>query len=154
MQSVLSTAARSTSILTSLGSTRISLARLSASATASPFLKSFMDLPGPVSTSIQSKLTQRLKPSVLEVFDDSSKHKGHAAMKGLSPSETHFRLVIVADAFEAKSLVQRHKLVYEILEEELKTGVHALSLTTKTPEEYAKMQAAQQATVDKMQQQQ
>ncbi|KAI8923879.1 bola protein [Entophlyctis helioformis] len=93
---------------------------------------------GPIAQAIEVKITNALQPTKLEIHDDSSKHKGHAGMKGLNPSETHFRLVIVSDAFEAKSLVQRHKFVYEILEDELKGGLHALSLTTKTPQEFAK----------------
>ena len=44
---------------------------------------------------------------------------------------------IVSDAFEGMGLVQRHQLVYKILEEELSEqgGVHALALKTKTPAE-------------------
>ncbi len=45
---------------------------------------------------------------------------------------------VVSDAFAGKRLVQRHKMVYSILDHELKTGVHALALKTKTPEEAAK----------------
>lgn len=45
---------------------------------------------------------------------------------------------VVSDAFSGKCLVQRHKMVYSILDHELKTGVHALALKTKTPEEAAK----------------
>lgn len=44
---------------------------------------------------------------------------------------------VVSDAFTGKRLVQRHKMVYSILDHELKTGVHALALKTKTPEEVA-----------------
>ena len=45
---------------------------------------------------------------------------------------------VVSDAFVGKRLVQRHKMVYSILDHELKTGVHALALKTKTPEEMTK----------------
>ncbi|EGF79232.1 hypothetical protein BATDEDRAFT_89896 [Batrachochytrium dendrobatidis JAM81] len=95
-----------------------------------------MDQPGPVLHAIKTKITQALAPTQLEVVDDSSKHKGHAGTKGLRSTETHFRVVIVSDAFASKSLVQRHKLVYEILDQEINSGVHALSLVTKTPQEF------------------
>ncbi|KAI8900792.1 bola protein [Globomyces pollinis-pini] len=97
-----------------------------------------MEQKGPIYTTIQSKINEALKPSVFEIHDDSHKHAGHAAMKGLAPKETHFRLVIVSDEFESKSLVQRHRLVYNILGEELKNGLHALALNTKTSTEFNK----------------
>jgi stress-induced morphogen len=48
------------------------------------------------------------------------------------------RLEIVSDAFEGKRLVQRHQLIYKLLDEELKGSVHALSMDTKTPTEVGK----------------
>jgi stress-induced morphogen len=85
------------------------------------------------------KLEQELNPSLLQIRDDSRKHAGHAAMKGLNPSETHFAVSIVSSAFEKKPLVQRHKLVYSILDQEMKAGLHALQLQTKTPAEWEKL---------------
>ena len=54
--------------------------------------------------------------------------------------ETHFRLVIVSDAFKGKMQAARHRMVYKILDEELKRegGVHALQLRTLTIEEEVK----------------
>jgi BolA-like protein 1 len=58
-------------------------------------------------------------------------------MQGSPYSETHFNVSIVSTEFGGKSLVQRHRLVYDVLGEELKTGgLHALNITTKTPEEF------------------
>lgn len=52
-------------------------------------------------------------------------------------SETHFRVAIVSSEFNGKSLVERHRMVYDALGDELKTGgLHALNITTKTPEEF------------------
>jgi stress-induced morphogen len=45
---------------------------------------------------------------------------------------THLALTIVSDRFEGKSLVQSHQIIYKLLDEELKTGLHALVLNTKT----------------------
>lgn len=61
-------------------------------------------------------------------------------MAGSTSKETHFRLTIVADAFAAKNQPARHRIVYQLLKDELaqEGGVHALQLQTRTPEEEAK----------------
>ncbi|KAJ3302763.1 hypothetical protein HDV03_004580 [Kappamyces sp. JEL0829] len=86
---------------------------------------------------IESKINASLKPSFLEILDDSSKHAGHAAMKGLAPNETHFRVTIVSDSFDGLPLIKRHRMVNSLLDNELKTGLHALQLFTKTEKEFA-----------------
>ena len=63
-------------------------------------------------------------------------------MHGSDAHEAHemccYSVQVVSEAFTGKPLVQRHKMVYSILDHELKTGVHALALKTKTPQEAAK----------------
>eukprot|EP01027_Heterolobosea_sp_BB2_P005718 GEZU01008703.1.p1 GENE.GEZU01008703.1~~GEZU01008703.1.p1 ORF type:complete len:121 (-),score=18.69 GEZU01008703.1:14-376(-) len=90
------------------------------------------------------KLTAALKPVSLNIVDESYKHAGHAAMKGLAARETHFLVEIVSDEFKGKTLLQRHKMVNELLAEELRTGVHALSIQTRTPEEEERKKQQQQ----------
>lgn len=51
-------------------------------------------------------------------------------------SETHFKVVIVSSQFEGQALVARHRLVYEALGEEMRAGVHALAITSKSPSEW------------------
>jgi acid stress-induced BolA-like protein IbaG/YrbA len=52
----------------------------------------------------------------------------------------HFYAVVVSSAFEGKRLVQRHRMVYEVLGERMKAEIHALSFkSTLTPEEFAKL---------------
>ncbi|MBO1114691.1 BolA family protein [Bordetella petrii] len=51
---------------------------------------------------------------------------------------SHFDAVIVSPAFEGKRLIARHQLVYAALGERMKAEIHALSMRTMTPEEYAK----------------
>lgn len=53
-------------------------------------------------------------------------------------SETHFKVVVVAKAFENKASVMRHQLVYAALGDELKRGLHALAITARTPEEWSR----------------
>ncbi|MBA0747111.1 hypothetical protein Gogos_009573, partial [Gossypium gossypioides] len=83
---------------------------------------------------IKEKLERELSPIELEVEDVSYQHAGHAGVRG-SDGETHFNLRIVSKEFEGKSLVKRHRLVYSLLDEELQSGLHALSIVAKTPSE-------------------
>jgi acid stress-induced BolA-like protein IbaG/YrbA len=50
----------------------------------------------------------------------------------------HFQAMIVSPAFEGKSRVQRHQLVYKALGERMREEIHALSMQTLTPEEAIK----------------
>jgi len=88
-----------------------------------------------VAERMKVKLTEALAPTDLEIVDDSHRHVGHAGHDGRG--ESHFRLRIVARAFEGRTRVDRQRLVYGVLAEELADRVHALSLTTLTPEEAA-----------------
>lgn len=49
----------------------------------------------------------------LDLIDESHKHAGHAAMKGLNKAETHFNLAVVSSSFEGLTTIKRHKLVYK-----------------------------------------
>jgi len=51
---------------------------------------------------------------------------------------SHFNAVIVSPAFEGKRLIQRHQLVYAALGDRMREEIHALSMKTLTPEEFAK----------------
>ncbi|KAL1202966.1 SufE-like protein 1, chloroplastic/mitochondrial [Cardamine amara subsp. amara] len=86
---------------------------------------------------IREKLEKELSPVELEVEDVSYRHAGHGAVRGSAgdDGETHFNLRIVSDAFQGKSLVKRHRLIYDLLQEELQSGLHALSIVAKTPAE-------------------
>ncbi|KAL4554658.1 hypothetical protein LXL04_037257 [Taraxacum kok-saghyz] len=83
---------------------------------------------------ISEILNSELKPIELEVKDVSYQHAGHAGVRG-SNGETHFNLKVVSKEFEGKSMVKRHRLIYSLLEYELKSGLHALSIEAKTPNE-------------------
>jgi len=83
---------------------------------------------------IREKLKKELEPVELEVEDVSYQHAGHAGVRG-SDGETHFNVKVVSREFEGKSLVKRHRLIYNLLQEELDTGLHALSIEAKTPAE-------------------
>lgn len=86
-----------------------------------------------VAETIRSKLTEALSPSRLDIVDDSAKHQGHAGWR--PGGETHFNVTVVSAAFDGKSRVERQRMVYGILAAEMADRVHALALTTRTPEE-------------------
>lgn len=81
---------------------------------------------------IKEKITQALNPEVLEIFDNSHAHAGHA---GNQSGGGHYHVKIVASDFEGKSLVQRHQLVYQALGDMMKQDIHALGIDASTPTE-------------------
>jgi BolA protein len=89
-----------------------------------------------VASSIRRKLTEALAPERLEIEDESHRHAGHAGAR--PEGESHFRVTVVAEAFAGKSRVERQRLVYDLLAEDLRTDIHALALKTLTPEEDAR----------------
>ncbi len=93
-----------------------------------------------VRTLIQQKLTAGLSPERLEITDESHRHQGHAGAN--AEGESHFHIEIVSAVFEGKSAVARQRLVYALLADELKSRVHALSLSTLTPGEAAGLPAS------------
>lgn len=82
---------------------------------------------------METQLRAQFAPVHFALTDESAKHAGHA---GAQPGgETHYNVVMVSAAFEGQSRVARQRLVYQALREEFDTGLHALSLNLKTPDE-------------------
>lgn len=101
------------------------------------------------------KITEALKPTTLEIHNDSHRHSHHKAMEGSVSKETHFRfvcwpsswatieltlvvrVVITSNAFKSKMQPARHRMVYALLKDEMaqEGGIHALQLRTRTPDE-------------------
>ncbi|MDH3380105.1 MAG: BolA/IbaG family iron-sulfur metabolism protein [Gammaproteobacteria bacterium] len=52
----------------------------------------------------------------------------------------HFSAVIVCPDFSGKSRIQQHQMVYQALGERMKSQIHALSMRTLTPDQWAKEQ--------------
>lgn len=85
---------------------------------------------GPVEKSMRAKLEKAFKVVVLEITNDSGRHKGHAGNPG--GGESHFRVKIVSDDFDGLSRMDRHRWVFEVLRDEMDQEIHALSLSLKT----------------------
>jgi BolA protein len=88
---------------------------------------------GVLAKRIETKLQAALAPLVLEVRDDSERHRSHGGWR--EGGETHFHVTLVSQAFEGLGRVERHRLVNRLLAEELAGRVHALSLSLLTPKE-------------------
>ncbi len=86
---------------------------------------------------IESILRKTFNPIHLKVQDDSARHRGHTGARQTEgkSGETHFQVEIVAEAFEGKSLLERHRAVKEALKDLFETGLHALQLKTLSPRE-------------------
>ena len=82
---------------------------------------------------IEEKLRDALSADHVEVEDESALHAGHA---GARAGGGHFRALVVSDRFEGKSRLERQRLVYAALDDEMGTQIHALSMSTLTRDEW------------------
>jgi BolA protein len=81
---------------------------------------------------IRERLTNNLHPTELNIIDESARHAGHA---GAASGGGHFIVDIVASTFNDKTLIQRHRLVYDAVDDIMHSEIHALSIQAKTPDE-------------------
>ncbi|CAI8877379.1 MULTISPECIES: BolA family protein [Methylococcus] len=82
---------------------------------------------------IRERLQGALAPLHLEIIDESASHAGHA---GAMAGGGHFHATIVSAAFDGKSLVQRHQMVYSALGDMMHNEIHAFSMKALTPSEH------------------
>lgn len=82
-----------------------------------------------IQQTIEEKLTQAFEPTFLDVFNESHQHRGPA-------TESHFKVILVSEAFVEKSRIARHRAVNQVLSYELEHHIHALSLNLYTPEQW------------------
>ncbi len=83
---------------------------------------------------IEAKLQAAFEPEFLEVVDESYRHNVPAG------SESHFKVVLVSDRFSGERFLNRHRMIYGTLTEELSGSVHALALHTYTLKEWGALQ--------------
>lgn len=82
---------------------------------------------------MRAKLEAGLAPTRLDIEDESHRHAGHAGAR--EGGETHFRIKVASARFSGKGRVERHRMVYALLADEIAQGVHALALQTQAPDE-------------------
>jgi BolA protein len=87
-----------------------------------------MSDPGRV-TRLRAALEAALRPTHLEIIDDSAAHAGHPGAR----EGGHFRVCIASPLFEGRTTLQRHRLVYEALGGLMQRDVHALSIDARLP---------------------
>lgn len=80
----------------------------------------------PMAETIETKLTDAFAPESVQVIDESEQHRGHGGWR--EGGETHFKVVMRAEAFNGLSRVDRGRRVHAVLRDELATTVHALAL--------------------------
>ncbi|WP_104207519.1 BolA family transcriptional regulator [Coxiella endosymbiont of Rhipicephalus microplus] len=78
---------------------------------------------------IQKRLIKVFHPEKLNVRDESHYHVGHVGSK---EGKGHFAIFIVAKAFKNKSLLESHRMIYEALNDLIKTDIHALQIQIKS----------------------
>ena len=83
-----------------------------------------------IQNSIEQKIKSSLAPDYLEVLNESNNHNVPPG------SESHFKLTIVCQDFDGKMLIARHRMINQLLKEELEGPIHALSMHTYTPAEW------------------
>lgn len=82
---------------------------------------------------IRDRLTSALQPIRLEIVNESEMHAGHRSSP--DTGESHFRVFVVAQAFAGKSRVERHRMVTDLLKDELRQRIHAFALSAHAPGE-------------------
>jgi BolA family transcriptional regulator, general stress-responsive regulator len=83
---------------------------------------------------LREKLIIALEPTRLDIVNESELHAGHRSSPGTG--ESHFRILIVSPMFTGVSRVGRHRMVNDIIADDLKAGgIHALALATYAPGE-------------------
>lgn len=86
-------------------------------------------------TTITNKIQDAIQPLHLEVENESHMHN---VPEG---SESHFKILVVSEQFDGQMLIKRHRLINQILSDELQQ-IHAMALHTMTPDEWAEKGSA------------
>ena len=85
-----------------------------------------------ISGKIERLLKEKLGATVVQTEDDSWLHAGHNPKGGGG----HYRLRVVSPLFSGKTLLERHRLVNDVVFSEMEGLVHALAIKALTPEEW------------------
>jgi BolA protein len=81
---------------------------------------------------LESRIRERLVPTVLELRDDSARHAGHA---GARAGHGHYTVLVVSPAFTVLAPLRRHRLVYDAVGDMMQSDIHALTIFAHAPGE-------------------
>ena len=73
-----------------------------------------------------TRLTEAFAPSLLEIRDDSEKHRGHAGYQ--DGGESHWQIVISSAAFDGMNRLARHRAIHAALGKDIIGRIHALAI--------------------------
>jgi len=77
-------------------------------------------------------LADAFAPETLGVEDESYLHEGHA---GAKDGRGHFRVLIIAEIFEGKTMIERHRMIYRVLDDMMRLDIHAIAIDAWSPDE-------------------
>ena len=77
-------------------------------------------------------MAKAFAPETLGVEDESYMHEGHA---GAKDGRGHFRVLIIAEIFEGKTAIERHRMIYRVLDDMMRLDIHAIAIDAWTPDE-------------------
>lgn len=84
-----------------------------------------------VADRMEKLLLAAFAPTTLSIIDESSRHAGHSGAR--EGGQSHFNVKVVSTAFAGKSRVERHRMVYGVLQPLIDEGLHALSIEASAP---------------------
>jgi len=79
-------------------------------------------------------LKEKLSATYVEVWDETALHAGHP--EAVQFGGGHYNVLVVSEQFAGQRLIERHRMVYQALKEQLKEDIHALAITALTKNEY------------------
>jgi BolA protein len=77
-------------------------------------------------------LAEAFDPETIGVEDESYLHEGH---EGAKDGRGHFRVLIITEVFEGKSMIERHRMIYRVLGDMMRLDIHALAIDAWSPDE-------------------
>ena len=86
-------------------------------------------------TIISKKISETISVDFIKIFDYTAQHENHATFEG----NFHLSMILVSPDFEGMSLIERHQLIYKVVDEYMHNEIHALTMKIHTPEEYKKI---------------
>ena len=82
---------------------------------------------------IRKRLKESLEPASLQVEDEGHLHVGH---EGARDGRGHFRVLVIAQCFEGRSALKRHRMIYDAMGVLMQTDIHALTIDAYAPDEF------------------
>jgi BolA protein len=84
--------------------------------------------------SIETNIKEKIGDCKIEIYDESASHSGHfEPISEQIPS--HLKIVVISEYFTNMSLLQRHRVINDVMKSYFNEGLHALKIIAKTSQE-------------------